>query len=133
MSISIGENTKATFAKVWSVEDKGNYVKTQISTSRKDKDGNYINSSWFANFVGKCVDKARELERGTRIKITAGTIENKKTDDGKIYTNVTVFGFDFLDEEGGNEPAPKKPVNGTGTKKPKAPTYEVEDEDDMPF
>ncbi len=128
-------NIKDTYAKVWSAEEKPKYVKAQISTSRKDQEGNFINSSWFANFVGKCVDKARGLERGTKIKITAGTIENKKTDDGKIYTNVTIFGFDLPDEEGGNEPAPKKPVNGTGTKKPKAPTYEVEDseDDELPF
>ncbi len=135
MSIGFGENGKAVYSKVWSVEDKGKYVKGQISTSRKDKDGNYLNSSWFVRFVGGCADKARDIDRGTTILITAGSIETQKAEDGKIYTNVVIFGFDFPEDNNSGQ-TQRKPVNGTGSKKSKAPTYEVEDsedDEDLPF
>lgn len=127
MAISFGENSKSPFAKVWKVEPQSNYVKAQISTSRKNKSGEYENSSWFASFVGNCVDKARELKRGDTIKITAGQISVTKKDD-KSYTNVVIFGFEEPDFE--NE---SKPVQKKETKKKQELEYEDSDDESLPF
>ena len=132
MAISFGDNAKAPFAKVWKIDPQANCVKAQISTSEKDKDGKYVNSSWFATFVGKCVPKARELERGDSIKITAGKLSITKKDD-KSYTNMVIFGFDEPDFESENTSAPKK------ESKKKVPAqsdnlYTIsEDDEDLPF
>jgi hypothetical protein len=126
--IYFGSKERPVFAKVWSTDDKGNYVKTQISTSKKKKDGSgYENSSWFGSFVGSaCVDKARDLEEKATIKITSGSISTSKGTDGKSYTNVAIFDFDFGDVD--NEPAPKKKA----TKK-QAEVDDDSDNEDLPF
>ena len=42
-------NDNKIYAKVWKVtpSENGKYVDLQITTSEKDNDGNYVNSSWF--------------------------------------------------------------------------------------
>jgi len=137
MSVSFGEQSRATYMKVWSTENKGKYVKAQVSTSRKDKEGQYINSSWFANFVGQCAGDAENLSRGDSIKVLSGQLENKKTEDGKIYTNMTIFAFEPADGSGqssGNSRS--KPVNSRRTQNLDVPPARDEDnepEDDLPF
>jgi hypothetical protein len=137
MSVSFGENARATYMKVWATENKGKYVKAQVSTSRKDKEGQYINSSWFANFVGQCAGDAENLSRGESIKILSGQLENRKTEDGKIYTNMTIFAFEPADGSGqssGNSRS--KPVNSRRTQNLDVPPAREDDdssEDDLPF
>lgn len=87
------------YATVWSVEDKGNYVKGRISTSEKDKDGKYINSNWFVIFVGKAKEPALALSTKDRIKIISGKISNTTTGEGenkKSFVNVVIFDFENL-------------------------------------
>ena len=136
MSISFGENSRATYVKIWKIDPQPRYVKAQVSTSRKDKDGQYVNSSWFANFVGQCAGDAENLSRGDSIKVLSGNIENKKTEDGKIYTNVTIFAFEPADGSGqssGNSRS--KPVNAKRTQNLDVPpTRDDDDEsDELPF
>lgn len=136
MSVSFGEQSRATYMKVWSTENKGKYVKAQVSTSRKDKEGQYINSSWFANFVGQCVNDAENLSRGDSIKVLSGSIENKKTEDGKIYTNMTIFAFEPADGSGQSSGGSRsKPVNANRTQNLDVPpARDDEDEsDELPF
>jgi len=77
--------TKA-YAKVWKMElsESGKYIDLQISTSEKDEEGNYVNSSWFARCIGKAVNTLKNLQEGDRIIIYKGKITNerKKQDDG---------------------------------------------------
>lgn len=87
------------YATVWSVEDKGNFVRGRISTSEKNKDGKYINSNWFATFVGKAKESALTLSVKDRIKITSGKISNTTTGEGKdkkSFVNVVIFDFENL-------------------------------------
>jgi len=87
------------YATVWSVEDKGNFVRGRISTSEKDKDGKYINSNWFVTFVGKAKEPALALSAKDRIKITSGKISNTTTGEGKdkkSFVNVVIFDFENL-------------------------------------
>lgn len=93
------------YATVWSVEDKGNYVKGRISTSEKNKEGKYVNSNWFVTFVGKAKESALALSTKDRIKITSGKISNTTTGEGKnkkTYTNVTIFEFENVNNNQDN-------------------------------
>jgi len=87
------DNTTAT---VWEIYDKGKYVGARISTGVKDKkSGKYVNSHWNARFVGECVDLAKTLQRGERIKINRGGIESIYNKDKKqTYVNVVIFDFE---------------------------------------
>jgi len=90
------------YATVWSVEDKGNYVKGRISTSEKNKEGKYVNSNWFVTFVGKAKEPALALSRMDRIKIISGKISNTTSGEGKdkkSYLNVVVFDFELANQE----------------------------------
>lgn len=99
------------FATFWEAEDKGKYSKGRISTSEKDKDGNYVNSNWFANFVGEAHEKVGTLTAKDRITITSGKVSNtsSKDKDGnwQNYLNVTIFDFDKYEAD--NSPMNKAP------------------------
>jgi len=89
---------KDSFAIVWNVDKvEEKYAKVRIGTSEKDQQGQYINSNWFATFLGKALKGVDELEPRDRITIHSGKIQNisKKQDDGgyKNYLNVVVFDF----------------------------------------
>jgi hypothetical protein len=93
---------KDTYAKVWKIEDKGNYAQVQFSTSRKDKkSGEYLNSSWsFVNFVGDAYKKIGELSEGDRILIKSGNISKESymnTNNEKTwpkYPKLAVFDWE---------------------------------------
>jgi len=93
------------YATVWEVEDKGNFVKGRISTSEKNKEGKYVNSYWFATFVGKAKEPALALSAKDRIKITSGKISNTITGEGedrKSFVNVVIFDFENLSNSQNN-------------------------------
>ncbi|MGI6114241.1 MAG: hypothetical protein ACOYEJ_09020 [Mahellales bacterium] len=94
----IGEKARPPFATVWNVEDKGNYVQGRISTSEKDQreEGKYINSNWFARFVGKAKDESMNLKERDRIKILSGKVTNVLFGEGENRRSIpTVVIFDF--------------------------------------
>lgn len=113
---------KGAYAKLWNIEMKEKFAKGRITTSDKNKEGEYINSNWFATFVGKAKDKAEELEGNERINILSGKVTNVgyKQDDGtyKNFTGVTIFDFDVMESNGG------------GASKPEVETV---GEEDLPF
>ncbi len=74
------------YATIWQPENKGKYTIANISTSKKDKDGNYVNMSWKAKFVGKNQD----IQERQRIKITKGSIEVRKYQE-KYYYDVIIY------------------------------------------
>ena len=102
-----------TYATVWQPESKGKYTQANLSTGKKDKDGNWTNMSWRAKFVGKNQDVTEKQ----RIKITSGSVENRKYED-KFYTDVIVFEW---------EPIEKKDTQPTFAQ------LEQEGEDSLPF
>ena len=115
---------KDQFAKLWSVDLSGTYPKGRISTSEKDREGNYDKtktSNWFVTFFGDAKDKAGDLEGTERIKILSGKITNisKKQPDNtyKTWLNVIVFDFEVV---GGGSPKPKQEES-------------VQDEEEFPF
>ena len=111
-------NENKIYAKVWKVtpSENGKYVDLQITTSEKDSDGNYVNSSWFPRVIGKAVNTLKGLKREDRIIITKSkfTNERKDTENGKK----SFFRFLILEAEiegseraGGNTPAKETKKN----------------------
>lgn len=116
---------QGAYAKVWRVEDKGNYSVAQVSISRKKKDSDQYETEFQHNFVrlvGTAHDMGKDIQEvqgGTSIKITSCDVTNKYDKEArKEYTNFVIFGFEFLDNNGGgNAAAPSK--KGAAAKKSK--------------
>ena len=103
-----------SFATVFQPENKGKYTVANISTRKKDKDGNWTNMSWRAKFVGKNQDVSEKL----RIKILSASIESRKHED-KYYTDVIIFDWE--------------PVEKKETAQPTFAQLEAQAEDELPF
>jgi len=132
MSVSFGEQGRAVYAKVWKIEIKDRYVKAQISTSRKLPDGTYSNSSWFASFLGSCVENAKLLKPKDSIKILAGALSTSSGEDKKSYTNMAIFAFE-LPEYNGGQSAPRKEITSVPDKMDNGFYTLNEDDEDLPF
>lgn len=151
---------EGAFATVWEITDeRDNFAKVRISTSRKDKktDEYVTDFSGFVSLVGnafKNLDTIRdELENNERcrIKIGACDVSNRYDKDaGREYVNFTMFDFELSsgkqsDEGGGSKSDGKKgakkstksTAKSTGKKKAAPPPLEDEDgeegEEDLPF
>lgn len=144
MAVPFGERGFSPFAKVWKLDPAEKYVRAQVSTSDKDKDGNKVYSSWNAMFVGNCVQNAKQLEEKDSIKIISGKISNvfsKK--DNKVYNNMTIFAFELADNDSQQTQKTKRPVNSKRTQNLDVPPtkeesgdgfYTInEDDEDLPF
>ena len=127
---------QGAYAKVWKVEDKGNYSVAQISVSKKDKETGEDNVEFqdgFVRLVGNAHEAAKNLQitdNGASIQITSCDVTNKYDGEKqKSYINFTIFGFDIPD---GNNTS--KPAKNTGKSSKAAPaTDNGADEDDLPF
>ena len=128
-------NSNNIYATVFNVEDKGNYVKARISTSRKDQNGEYVNSYWNAMFLGKCVSEAKGLKDKDRIHITSAGVANESFKDSegnnRYYTNVKVFDFENNNNKD-SKPSSNSSKPAKSSKKPKKKAEEAND-DDVPF
>ena len=93
------------YLKIWKIEDKGKSVVASCSTSEKDRqnEGEYINSNWNVRFVGKCLEDAKQLSEGDRVKIVGGKITNVWDKENKRnWLNVVVFEFESLEDNRNN-------------------------------
>ena len=88
---------KDAYAKVYRVEDKGNYCAGSLNTYRKDKQKDeYINSWWNCKFVGKAKSVAEGLQDKTKVKIVSAIVENKSYEkDGQKRSWLEVVVFDM--------------------------------------
>lgn len=88
-------NIKETKVTVFGVEDKGTYVKADLSEGIKDKDGNWSHIYWKALFFGKCKESAKRLNDKDKINVKSGIIENKyNKEKQRGYTTVKIFDFE---------------------------------------
>ena len=132
---------KGAYASCWSVEEgRGNTMKVRLSTSRKNKDGEYEQDfSGFCTFIGTAKAKAEKLKEKDRIRlgdVDVTTWYNKEK--GVEYVTYKVFDFEMANAKDGatqqsDAPAPKKTAKATK----KSALDELEDggvdEDDLPF
>lgn len=131
---------QGAYAKIWKVEDKGNYSVAQVSISRKNKDTGEYNVEFqdgFVRLVGNAHEAAKSLkigDNGASIQITSCDVTNKyDAEKQKSYINFTIFGFEIPD---GNSTATAKSAGKGKSKSNKTAQAEVEnaaDDDDLPF
>lgn len=148
---------EGAFATVWEITDeRDNFAKIRISTSRKDKktDEYVTDFSGFVSLVGDAFKNldviARELEENERcrIKIGACDVSNRyDKDKEREFVNFTMFSFeipegkqsDDSDKSSGKKTAKKtskSTAKGAGKKKAAPPPLEDDDDDgdeDLPF
>ena len=130
-------NQVGGYARVWNVEDKGNYSVVKVSTSKKRKDGDGFETDFQTNFV-RFVGEAHKLlssinvpEKGVGIQITnceATTPYSSETKKG--YNNYVVFSFDLID---GNASGGSKKASPAKSSKNKHTEADDEDSADLPF
>ena len=129
------------FARIWSIEDKGNYSLAKVSTSKKRKDGDGYETDFqdgFVRLIGSAHEKAKTLnitDKGVAIQITSCEVTtpyNAETKKG--YTNYAIFAFDIPDSNGssGNASAAKKSAR-TSAKVKAAESAEEDNGDNLPF
>lgn len=116
------------FGKVWKVDKKEKYLDLQMTTSEKDKDGKYINSSWFPRVIGHAFNALKDdLAEGDRIIITKSKFTNERytAKDGSTKSS---FRFIILDaeKEGSEKTSENKPEEEKPETQPSA-------EDDCPW
>lgn len=133
------------FARIWSVEDKGNYSIAKVSTSKKRKDGSYETDfqDGFVRLIGSAHEKAQTLnvgEKGVAIQITSCEVTTPYDAQAKKgYVNYAIFAFDIPDSNGNGDATPaksgKKSTAKTSKAKTKkdAPVDDEQGEDDLPF
>lgn len=96
------------YAKVWAVTPSEKYIDLRISTSEKDQNGEYINSSWFPRLIGHAFNSLKDkIKVGDKITITKAKFSNEKY-TAKDGTVKSAFRFIILeasiDEENANAP-----------------------------
>lgn len=131
------------YGSVFNVEVEEKRVKGRLSTSEKNKDGDYINSFWNVVFIGGAYELAKSLTDKDRIHINKCKITNEpyttKDGDKSSWLQVTVFDFEKLEHNSSDKTDDSKsaPKKGKGTKKSKTkPAEEKAEEladDELPF
>ena len=128
MSVSI----QPTYATVWQVMQREYPARIRLSTSRKDQNGNYVNSNWFASLFGDAFKKVNLLpDERTRIRILKGMVEHisvkQKDDTYKEYVNMTIFDFELENNQNNYQAPPAHVDRKSSQPQEEAPI------DDYPF
>lgn len=104
---AMNENTYGGYARVWSVENKGNYSTARISVSKKDRNTETYTTDFqdgYVRLVGQAHTAFQGVQidekKGISIKISSCEVTNVYTaPDGKVsYTpHYTIFGLEIQD------------------------------------
>lgn len=131
------------FARVWSIENKGNYTTAKLSTSKKRKDGDGYETDFqdgFVRFIGSAHDKINKVvigEKGITIQITSCEVTSSpyNSEKKKCYTNYAVFAFNVPDGNGTTSGSKSKAATKTKTKANTKPSVDIveEEDEDLPF
>lgn len=128
------------FARIWAIEDMGNYSVAKISTSKKRKDGDGYETDFqdgFVRLIGSAHERGKTLtvtEKGVAIQITSCEVTtpyNAKTK--KSYTNYAIFSFNVPNDKDGSSSAKNSKKSSAKTSKAKTAEVEDESDDDLPF
>lgn len=122
-------NITGKYLKAWKIEDGEHRRKIDLGDSRKDKDGNYVNWTWFGcRIVGNA--KSVQINEGDTVEVKSGIIEMNKSGD-KWYTNITIFEIEVM-QRSQQQAQPSQVQNAQ--KVFSAPTATAEEfPDDIPF
>lgn len=126
---------QGAYAKVWKVEDKGNYSVAQISISKKNKETGEYSVEFqdgYVRLVGNAHEAIKNLQladNGATIQITSCDVTSKYDGEKqKTYINFTIFGFETPDGNNTSNSAKNTAKSSKAT-----PANNDVDEDDLPF
>jgi len=136
-------NVTGKYLKVWKVEERNGYIHLDLGDTRKDKNGEYENCTWFGcTLLGDAAKK--NIKEGDKVEVKSGQIFQEKYNE-KWYTKIKIFHIDVMESDQSNSfggtPDPKKSTSGFGgftpaDKKPDPNSFEgsqIPFEDDIPF
>lgn len=137
MGFSVGR-----YAKVWKIEDKGNYAVCNLSVGRRDSETKvYVNDfkDGYVSFVGSAYNKIKgmtvEDKKGITVIIKSCDVSNIYTSpEGKVSfkAHYTVFDIDFPNNGGNNGDSNKKEDAGN-TVEDFVNAGSNSDEEELPF
>ena len=121
-------NSGKIYATAWksTPSENGKYIDIQISTSEKNPEGEYVNSSWFARAIGHAANSLKALKERDRICITKSkfTTERYTDKDGNPRSS-----FKFLIREAEILPAQQPTQTAQENTSPAQPSAPAEEED----
>lgn len=90
-----------SIAKIWGVQDKGNFAVCQISTSKKNNETGRYDTDFRqrARFVGKAYRQHPQKDQKVRITSCGVTTAYDK-EKGKEYINFIVFDYELVLPDG---------------------------------
>lgn len=122
----MGFRTNA-YARVWAIEDKGNYHEAQVSVSRKNKETEKYEQEWgnrFVRLIGEAHKKAANLQPQSSIKILDCDVKTRYVKEKeREYTSYMIYDFELQ-----NGQAPTQKPKTKAKTKPAA-----EEDDELPF
>ncbi len=125
------------YATVWKVKpsENGKYIDLQISTSEKDKDGSYLNSSWFPRCIGHANNSLKDLQERDRIKIKTFKLTNEyNKEKNQSYLRFLILDAEILDKDGSSSKETTKTKTPSDTKvKPNTKSETKTNEEDLPW
>ncbi len=86
-----------TYATVWDVKKNEKYIDLQVSTSEKDPEGKWLNSSWYPRAIGHANNSLKEVKRGDRILITKAKFSNERYENPETHEKKSRFRFLILE------------------------------------
>ena len=87
-------NITGKYLKVWKVKKENGFTKLDLGDSQKQKDGTYMNYTWFdCALMGKA--KEFEVKEKDVIEIKSGLISQRKYKD-KYYNNIIIFEAEIM-------------------------------------
>lgn len=131
-------NIAPSYVTLWKGEiNERGFYKGQISESRKDKDGNYVNSYYNISAGGDVAKFLAAQPERTRLVVKSGRLTNetytKKDGTKASYPDLYIFKLEDIelsDSNGNAQPAQPKPAPAPVKPKPQP----VDDsDDDLPF
>ena len=125
------------YARIWSIENRGNYSTAKISTSKKRKDTDNYETDFqdgFVRLIGPAHTKAQEItipEKGLPIQIKSCEVTTPYNAEKKRgYTNYAIFAFDIPQS---NVPVSAGVPSSGSAEQAKNPVPTDDSEDDLPF
>lgn len=104
-------NNATIYAKVWDIKKSDKYADLRISTSEKDKNGDYHNSNWFARAIGKAFNQLNGISVKDTVIISKAKLTNESyTDkDGNKKSSFKFIIMEFDTPKGNDSDTEEEP------------------------
>lgn len=82
------------YAKIYDLDIQDTFIRCNLSTSKKNKKGEYEYMHWRGRIVGGMVDKARSIQPGDTIRLERAIAETYYVKEkNKAFTSIVIFDF----------------------------------------